>query len=328
LDPHAILGNLSKTDYLNNLVVSTENKIIFQTSLCDTIFMLSGSWMNVKIDNIGSETIQFRNCDSLSGPSTSILKADVAYIKYSNGLRQTIAKCDTIFLISGGWRCVKIVKETKSNIMFRKCDNLNGPIIIASKSDLSAVKYYVEEHTNAGKNNDSISANINNNKVEDNNELIAKCDTIFLISGGWKCVKIVKETQSTIMFRKYDDQTARILTISKSELSAVKYGNNDTIPAKTNNLIIKRTEPLATIGFISLITSMIFVRSLYVFNPLLWLLLLLMGPILGAASLSNIKKHPEKYKGKGLARFSIVMALLVIGIILFFLFIFILGGGL
>jgi hypothetical protein len=328
LDPHGIPGNLSKTDYLNNLVVSTENKIIIQTSLCDTIFMLSGAWMTVKIDNIGHDKIQFMICDSIRGTINSISKFDVAYIKYSSGVREQIAKCDTIFLISGGCRCVKIVKETQSKIMFRKYNNQTGPIITISKSDVSAVKYYVEEHTDAGKNNDSISANIKNNEVENNNELVAKCDTIFLISGGWKCVKIVKETQSTIMFRKYDNPTGRILTISKSELSAVKYGNNETIPANTNNSVIQRTEPLATVGFISLITSTIFFRPLYVINPLLWLFLLLMGPILGAASLINIKKHPEKYKGKGLARFSIVMGLLVIGIILFFLSLFIIGSGL
>jgi hypothetical protein len=101
------LNDLSKIEFLNELTASNTNTIIsssindpafhplkkvdisvqhddlhsIQPSLCDTVFLKSGSWMIVKIVEIGRNKIIYRSCDSLNGPATSISKSEVSRVK-------------------------------------------------------------------------------------------------------------------------------------------------------------------------------------------------------------------------------------------------------
>jgi hypothetical protein len=43
----------------------------------------------------------------------------------------------------------------------------------------------------------------------------------------------------------------------------------------------------------------------------------LLGMIFGAISLSKIKKNPEKFKGKGIAKFSFILSTAVVAAVLF-----------
>ena len=45
----------------------------------------------------------------------------------------------------------------------------------------------------------------------------------------------------------------------------------------------------------------------------------LLGMIFGAISLSNIKKNPEKFKGKGMAKFSFILSTVVVAAVLLLL---------
>ncbi|MGA1977636.1 MAG: hypothetical protein ABSG89_07240 [Bacteroidales bacterium] len=50
-------------------------------------------------------------------------------------------KCDTIVLKSGSVYIGKVEEVDQDVIRYRRCDNLNGPVILVTKSDISLIKY-------------------------------------------------------------------------------------------------------------------------------------------------------------------------------------------
>ena len=61
-------------------------------------------------------------------------KSDNFYIIQSTG-------CDTLVLRSGSVLLGKVEEIGQSEIKYRKCDNLNGPVISLSKSDVVQIKF-------------------------------------------------------------------------------------------------------------------------------------------------------------------------------------------
>lgn len=57
---------------------------------CDLMTLKSGEEISVKILEIGTEEIKYKNCDNLDGPIISIKKQDVFMIKYPNGKKDII----------------------------------------------------------------------------------------------------------------------------------------------------------------------------------------------------------------------------------------------
>lgn len=50
-------------------------------------------------------------------------------------------QCDTIILISGSMIIGKVAEIGLNEVKYRRCDNLDGPVISVSKSDISVIKY-------------------------------------------------------------------------------------------------------------------------------------------------------------------------------------------
>ena len=140
-----------------------------------------------------------------------------------------------------------------------------------------------------------------------------ECDTIILKTGSLLTGKVEEIGQSEIKYRKCNNLTGPLISISKSEVSSIQYSNgtrdffgpsdsyipNRTIPAYNNNAVLK-TEGLGLAGFISSLVGL-FIAGI----PLGAI-----AVVFGGISLSKIKKNPQKYKGKGFA-----IASLIIGII-------------
>ena len=106
------------------------------------------------------------------------------------------------------------------------------------------------------------------------------------------------------------NKKANIIPKTKNE-SQIK---NENIWDRTNSDFINKSPPkqvksssykkkIDPFSILSLVSTVLGVFTGYTF---------LLGIIFGAISLSKIKKKPEKYKGKGLARFSFIFSLVMI----------------
>lgn len=155
------------------------------------------------------------------------------------------------------------------------------------------------------------------NIFEKSNESIflqpTKCDTIILKSGSLLIGKLEEIGQSEIKYRKCNNLTGPIISISKSDVTSILYSNGtrdlfgptDTyFPNQTNSIYynnsVLKTEGLGLAGFISGLVGL-FIAGI----PLG-----LIAVIFGGISLSKIKKHPQRYKGKGFAIASIILGLI------------------
>ena len=96
--------------------------------------------------------------------------------------------------------------------------------------------------------------------------------------------------------------------------SEFEISNSDTPKAELKNEEIlkeKVQEPLSILSFI--FTLLGFITGIG----------FLLGMIFGAISLSKIKKNPEKFKGKGIAKFSFILSTAVVAAVLFLFLLFV-----
>jgi hypothetical protein len=157
------------------------------------------------------------------------------------------------------------------------------------------------------------------------------CDTIFLKSGPMMIVKVTEIRLNEIMYKNCNTLNGPIASIPKSEVLVIKSANgkhNYSISADAAVFISSKTtrinEGLGIAGFILGMINPVVAFSMIAITPvsLAWLAIILgfsaLGLIvfiLGCISLRKIKRHPDKYKGKGFAAVSIILGL--IGIIAF-----------
>lgn len=139
------------------------------------------------------------------------------------------------------------------------------------------------------------------------------CDTIMLKSGVTIIGKVEEIGQSEIKYRKCNNLTGPLISITKSDVSSIIYSNgtrdlfgptdtyipNQTYSSYNNNSVLK-TEGLGLAGFISGLVGL-FIASI----PLG-----LIAVIFGGISLSKIKRQPQQFKGKGFAIASIILGLI------------------
>ena len=106
------------------------------------------------------------------------------------------------------------------------------------------------------------------------------------------------------------NKSANIIPTTKNESQI----NNENIWDRTNSDFINKSPPkqvksssykknMAPFSILSFVSTVLGFFTGFTF---------LLGLIFGAISLSKIKKNPEKYKGRGLARFSFIFSLTVI----------------
>jgi hypothetical protein len=107
LSPVENISDLNKVDYAEGLIASTEN-IFYPT-----------------INN--SEPF-------------SLLKLNISE-KSKDSVYLQAAKCDTIFLKTGSSLIGKVEEIGQSEIKYRKCNNLAGPLISIPKSDVYSILY-------------------------------------------------------------------------------------------------------------------------------------------------------------------------------------------
>jgi hypothetical protein len=145
-----------------------------------------------------------------------------------------------------------------------------------------------------------------------------QCDTIILISGSMIIGKVAEIGLSEVKYRRCDNLDGPVISISKSDISVIKYinGTKDYFTsnsAVTNNYDsdTRKIEGLGLAGFISGIVG------LFIFGIPLGLVAMIFGGI----SLIKIEKQPTKYKGKGFA-----LASLIVGTVGIIAMIFLLAG--
>jgi len=142
------------------------------------------------------------------------------------------------------------------------------------------------------------------------------CDTIILKSGASLLGKVEEIGQSEIKYRKCNNLTGPIISISKSEVTSIHYSNgtrdffdpseafipNRTVPTNNNINVPLKTEGLGIAGFISGLVGL-FIAGI----PLGAI-----GVVFGGISLSKIKKQPQRFKGKGFAIASIIIGIIAV----------------
>ena len=143
----------------------------------------------------------------------------------------------------------------------------------------------------------------------------SRCDTIILKSGTLIIGKVKEIGQIEIKYSKCNNLDGPVFPILKSDVLFINYANGlkERIFSDAN-IVVKsqpKVEPLGLAGFISGLTGFLIAA----------IPLGTVAMIFGAISLGNIKKNPEKYKGKGFA-----IAALIIGALDVFLMLILLSA--
>jgi hypothetical protein len=164
---------------------------------------------------------------------------------------------------------------------------------------------------------------LNRLTVSNNNSIalyLADCDTIFLKSGSWINAKIERKSLNRIKYRDCS-MTGPVLSIPKSEIKSISYGNNSKRHAITPNGTKRIQDWVGVTGFIFSIAGLLFLGSL----SFPFIGLILGGGVMGWISAGRIKDRPDKLKGRGLAEISIVLAYALLIFLVLFLVIILVG---
>jgi hypothetical protein len=141
------------------------------------------------------------------------------------------------------------------------------------------------------------------------------CDTIVLRNGDILQGKVVEIGEREIRYKNCDNIQGSSLVVSLSEVFMIKYpnGTRDYFTTERSqaspggSTLPKKTHGLALSGFIGSLVGLF----------VLGIPLGIMAVIFGSISLGSIDKHPERYKGRGLAIASIIIgAVDIIGMII------------
>ncbi|MGC1391168.1 MAG: hypothetical protein WA816_09030 [Bacteroidales bacterium] len=155
---------------------------------------------------------------------------------------------------------------------------------------------------------------------------LSGCDTIYLKSGSLMIVKVTEIRQNEIRYKNCNTLNGPIASIPKSDVSAIKSANStlnynisgDMIAVNDSN-ITRVNEGFGLVGFVLGMIDLVVGLSMIATTPvsLAWLVIILgysgLGLIvfiLGCTSYAMIKRHPEKYKGKGFATVCIIQGLI------------------
>jgi hypothetical protein len=141
------------------------------------------------------------------------------------------------------------------------------------------------------------------------------CDTIVLRNGDILQGKVVEIGEREIRYKNCENIQGPVLVLSLSEVFMIKYpnGTRDYFTTERSqasprvDALPKKTHGLALSGFIGSLVGLF----------VLGIPLGIMAVVFGSVSIGSIDKHPERYKGRGLAIASIIIgAVDIIGMII------------
>lgn len=203
-----------------------------------------------------------------------------------------------------------------------------------------------EKSFQADVNTDNLSASIEHEAIPieavsrinhlSTNNLFEECDDIIIKNGDEIKAKVIEINSDEIKYKKCDNLNGPTYTLKKSEVFMIKYpnGSKDVITPNSaspesastqsntssntssiNNSSQPRTEfphkknsGLAVVGFILGLVGFFTPLNLAVICEILAL-------IFGLVSLAQIKKNPELYSGRGMARASMILGIIGLGIV-------------
>ena len=227
----------------------------------------------------------------------------------------------------------------KNNVIFKN-PPVHDNVIVSGKEyvkELSRIEYIKGLTTSIDnsfiplRRNNSTAYSLGKRDVTVQSEVLADtqpsgCDTIILKSGSMMIVKVTEIWKNEIRYKNCNTLNGPYASIPRSDVSVIKSANsnlhfntsNDAVVVKDNN-IIRVNEGFGVVGFILGMTDFVVGPSMIATTPvsLAWLVIILgysaLGLIvfiLGCISHVMIKRHPERYKGKGYATFSIILGLI------------------
>jgi hypothetical protein len=141
------------------------------------------------------------------------------------------------------------------------------------------------------------------------------CDTIVLRNGDLMQARVVEIGQHEIRYRKCEDAQGPVFVVNITDVFMIKYPNgtrdyftSERSPAPSmGGTAPKKTDGMAVAGFVGSLVGL-FIAGI----PLG-----IMAIVFGFVSLGKIKRHPERYKGRGFGIASIIIgAVDVIGMLI------------
>lgn len=217
--------------------------------------------------------------------------------------------------------------ETYFNLDSLREKKLNEESLTASTEDFipQSKSEVISSIKNKGSENFEIDWSANN---------LEECDVMVLKNGDELSVKVTEIGLTEIKYKKCENLAGPSYTIEKADVFMIKYSNgtkdvfnssqnnssSENNDNNTNNEKIQTSNKLVTHwgAITGLICSLV---GLFIFGFILGLL----GIIFGAVAQGEIRKHPEKYKGKGMANGAVIIGF--IGIILWIGILLILYNG-
>lgn len=115
----------------------------------DLIVFNDSSKVKAKILEITNESIRYKRCDYVEGPTYSVAQSKTAYIKFYNGLTETFTKnqpapkiCrDSIMFISGNAMLASVIEITPEVIRYKSCNDPKGPTNEVNISNVGRIRY-------------------------------------------------------------------------------------------------------------------------------------------------------------------------------------------
>ncbi len=120
------------------------------TDTCsDLIVFNDSSKVNAKVLEITNESIRYKRCDNVEGPTYSVSQSKTAYIRYYNGLTESFAKSeappkicrDSIMFISGNSMLASVIEITPDVIRYKSYNDLKGPTNEVNISNVGRIRY-------------------------------------------------------------------------------------------------------------------------------------------------------------------------------------------
>lgn len=141
------------------------------------------------------------------------------------------------------------------------------------------------------------------------------CDSIVLRNGDIMEARVIEIGQREIRYRKCGDNEGPVFVVNLTDVFMIKYPNgtrdyftSDRNPAPSmGGTVAKKADGMAVAGFIGSMAGLF----------ILGIPLGIMAVVFGFVSLGKIRRHPDRYRGKGFAIASIIIgAIDVIGMLI------------
>jgi len=218
----------------------------------------------------------------------------------TNDLIETIFNdCDTIILKNGTKIPAKIIEVNLRDIKMKDCSGSSQIITTIAKKEIETI-YFEKSNTN----------------IKDS------CDKIIQSNGEELKVKIVEILDDEVKYKKCENLNGPIFNFPKTLIKSITYSNGkqEDFSAKkiiTSDIGTIKFHPLAVFSLIFAIASMTIVVSY-----LLGGIFAVLSIVLGEAAYLSINERPNKFKGKKMALYAMVIA----GVVLSAIFAAFVGG--